>query len=61
MQGTGINVTEADARLQELERDGKTVMLLAINEKLVGIVAVADTVKEGAAKAVALLDRKSVV
>lgn len=42
----------ADAKLTELENDGKTAMLMTLNGELAGIVAVADTLKENAIEAV---------
>ena len=38
--------------LESLEQQGKTVMLVAIDEEMAGLVAVADTVKVGSAQAV---------
>jgi Cu+-exporting ATPase len=40
------------AQLEQMEQQGKTVMLVAIDGRLSGIVAVADTVKPGSAQAV---------
>ena len=42
-------------RLTQLERDGKTAMLVAIDGHLIGIIAVADTLKDHAADAVRAL------
>jgi len=42
----------AEGRLERFEEDGKTALLVAVDGRLVGIVAVADTIKEGAADAV---------
>src|SRR5690625_2489358 len=39
--------------MEKLEYDGKTAMLIAINHKLAGVVAVADTVKETSEEAIA--------
>lgn len=39
------SVVEIDKRLMELESQGKTVMILATKEEILGVVAVADTVK----------------
>jgi Cu+-exporting ATPase len=48
-----INVTESmEAQLTKLEEQGKTAMLLAVDGKLAGIVAVMDTPKETAAQGV---------
>lgn len=42
-------------QMEQLEREGKTAMLIAIDQTLAGIVAVADTVKETSREAVARL------
>ena len=43
--------------MEKLENEGKTVMILAVNRKVVGLIAVADTLKEHAAEAVAELHK----
>lgn len=48
------------ARIQELEQAGKTVMLLAVEHQLVGLVAVADTIKDSAKSAVAALQKRGI-
>ena len=40
---------------EELESNGKTVMLIAVNHQMAGMIAVADTVKENSARAINLL------
>jgi len=53
-----INLTLNDEQEQvmlDLENDGKTVMLVVIEGTVAGVVAVADTVKEDSAKAIAKL------
>lgn len=50
--------TKMDKKLTELERDGKTCILLSDTDKLLGIIAVADTLKESAVKAVDDLTNK---
>jgi Cu+-exporting ATPase len=52
--------TEFENQLRGLEQDGKTAMLLAVDERLAGIIAVADTIKDNAAQAVADLGREGV-
>lgn len=47
-------------QIERLENQGKTVMLLASNNKALGIVAVADTVKESAKKAVEKLQKMGI-
>ncbi|MGD9938178.1 MAG: heavy metal translocating P-type ATPase [Clostridia bacterium] len=48
-----VDVSAADADLARLSGDGKTAMLLAVNGRLAGLVAVADTVKPSSAAAIA--------
>jgi P-type Cu+ transporter len=51
---------ETEAVLQRLESDGKTAMLLGCNGLLIGIVAVADTLKPEAREAVAALRQEKI-
>ncbi len=51
---------ETEAVLQGLESDGKTAMLLGCNGLLIGIVAVADTLKPEAREAVAALRQEKI-
>jgi Cu+-exporting ATPase len=51
MSDLGINVTELRDRAEALRADGQTVMFVAIGPALVGIVGVADPVKESTAPA----------
>lgn len=46
---------ELEARLQSYERDGKTVVMLADNERVLGLFVVADTVKESSREAISEL------
>jgi Cu+-exporting ATPase len=50
----------AEARLVDLEGQGKTAMLVAADGALVGIVAVADTIKDNAGAAIAALRAEGV-
>ncbi|PJA47416.1 copper-translocating P-type ATPase [Candidatus Uhrbacteria bacterium CG_4_9_14_3_um_filter_36_7] len=47
----------AERKMKRLEEAGKTAMLLATDKEILGIIAVADTVKETSAKAVSELKR----
>jgi Cu+-exporting ATPase len=51
----GIALGDATATLEALEADGKTALLVAVDGQLAGIIAVADTIKAGAAEAVTAL------
>jgi len=55
-----IETAEAKERMLALENEGKTVMLLASETKLVGIVAVADTIKQSSTQAVRDLRRMGI-
>jgi Cu+-exporting ATPase len=52
MDEKGVENLSVENRIQELENDGKTVMLMSVDRKLVGLIAVADTLKEDAAEAI---------
>ncbi|MDH4581587.1 heavy metal translocating P-type ATPase [Pseudomonas sp. BN415] len=56
----GIATDSAEADLVSLEADGKTAMLVGIDDRLLGIIAVADTVKPEAAEAVTALKASGV-
>jgi len=47
-----INIGNNASRIEALENEGKTVMMLSIGNKLAGLVAVADTIKDSAKEAV---------
>lgn len=48
-----INIHDSiEEKIKKLEEDGKTVMLLAFDNKVAGVLAVSDTIKEGAVEAV---------
>jgi len=51
-----IDYTPALESLKRLEEEGKTAMLIAVDKKVSGIIAVADTLKEHSAKAIQALD-----
>jgi Cu+-exporting ATPase len=60
MAEVSAGLAEIDEKTVELEEDGKTVMFLAVDGKLAGIVAAADTVKEHAREAVEELKRMNI-
>jgi Cu+-exporting ATPase len=49
---------EVDSRLGQMEHQGKTATLVSIDGRLSGIIAMADTVKEGAKEAIDLLQHR---
>ncbi len=48
----GMDITPHSGKLEELEHEGKTAMLVALDNEIAGIIAVADTLKENSAEAV---------
>ncbi|MGV2938588.1 heavy metal translocating P-type ATPase [Mesobacillus sp. LC4] len=52
MSREGIEYSRYEDRLEKMETEGKTAMMIAIDNKVNGIVAVADTVKETAKTAI---------
>lgn len=55
MEKEGIDIKSINKRMDELENQGKTVMILAVNKNTQGLIAVADTIKESAKEGVANL------
>lgn len=55
LQEHAIAFGEAEQQLVKLEMQGKTAMLIACDEEVAGIVAVADTIKAGSEEAIARL------
>ncbi|HCU71174.1 MAG TPA: heavy metal translocating P-type ATPase [Candidatus Moranbacteria bacterium] len=51
----GLEIGKTDRKLKKLEEQGKTAMILATTKEIIGIVAVADTVKATSREAVAKL------
>lgn len=47
-------------QIEKLESQGKTVMLLSINKKLAGLIAVADTIKDSSKEGVEALKKKGI-
>ena len=56
----GVAAAQAEQTMQRLEVEGKTAMLVARDGALVGVIAVADTLKPEAQEAVAALQRENV-
>ncbi|MGI6093047.1 MAG: copper-translocating P-type ATPase [Veillonellaceae bacterium] len=57
MRDNNIDFNDMLADIEQLEQQGKTVMLMAVDNKMAGLLAVADTVKESSAEAVAELKK----
>jgi Cu+-exporting ATPase len=58
MQDMGLDVKLAKEKANTLRAEGKTAMFISVDGALVGIVAVADSIKEGAAQAIKELHRQ---
>ncbi len=60
MAANGVTVESARTTLEKLAREGKTLSLLAIDGKIVGIIAVADTVRPNAKEAIRKLQEMGI-
>jgi len=60
MEEKNVDYESALKKLEELETEGKTAMLIAVDKKLAGVIAVADTVKEHSAKAIETLNKHGI-
>ena len=56
-----IEYTELQSALQQMEGQGKTAMLVVIDGKAVGLLAVADTVKADTVRAIAVLQQQGLM
>ena len=52
-----INIENLENKIRILEEEGKTVMIVALNKKIIGMIAVADTLKEYSKEAVRQLHK----
>lgn len=52
MESNKIGTEDIEKTLKKLEVEGKTAMILALDGKVSGVIAVADTIKENSAKAI---------
>lgn len=57
---SGVEIESVEEQLRSLEEDGKTAMLIAIDDSLAGIVGVADTLKENSSEAVKRLQQMGI-
>ncbi|MEI8103784.1 MAG: heavy metal translocating P-type ATPase [Candidatus Moraniibacteriota bacterium] len=55
-----LSVSKVDRKMARLEEQGKTAMIVATQESIVGIIAVADTVKATSREAVAKLEKRGI-
>jgi len=57
MTKEGLDIGQIESNLEKLENDGKTVMILAYDNQISGLIAVSDTVKDTAHEAVSQLKK----
>ncbi len=57
MRENSINCQSIEEKMAKLEDDGKTAMILAIEKNIIGVIAVADTLKEYSKEAVEMLHK----
>lgn len=57
MEDNGIETESLEAEIQRLEHEGKTAVLAAYGGKIMGLIAIADTLKEFSKEAVATLKK----
>ena len=55
-----VSIEKHDNQIEKLETEGKTVMMIAVDKKLAGFIAVADTLKESAKEGVKALQKKGI-
>jgi Cu+-exporting ATPase len=55
MKKNKVSTKEAESKINSLEEEGKTVMILSEGKKVLGIIAVADTIKGTSKEAVSML------
>lgn len=56
----GLDFSEHEKQIKKLESQGKTVMILVVNQQIKGALAVADVVKKESEKAIALLQKNNI-
>jgi Cu+-exporting ATPase len=57
MEANNLDVCALEGKMSAFEEEGKTAMLLAVDNQLAGLIAVADTLKEHSAEAVKTLQQ----
>jgi P-type Cu+ transporter len=57
MEANNLDISAVEAKMKSLEEEGKTAMLLAVDNQLGGLIAVADTLKEDSVDAVKMLQQ----
>jgi len=60
MTGLGLDVSGIEDTVTRLEDEGKTAMILSVNGRAEGVIAVADTIKESSPKAIEMLKKMGI-
>jgi len=60
MERENVSITSYIPQIEKLESEGKTVMMLALDGKLAGLIAVADMIKETAREGVEALEKMGI-
>ncbi|MDP4012278.1 MAG: heavy metal translocating P-type ATPase [Candidatus Nanoarchaeia archaeon] len=55
-----ISITECQSKIEKLEKEAKTVVVMTSNNKVAGLIAIADTLKEDAGEAVSRLNKMGI-
>ncbi|MEK6914380.1 MAG: copper-translocating P-type ATPase [Nanoarchaeota archaeon] len=58
MEERGINFKELEDQITKFENEGKTTMIIAQNKNIIGVIAVADSLKEDSKEAIKILNYK---
>lgn len=56
MEESGVDYSMLDSEIQRLEEEAKTTMIIATNDTCLGVIAVADTLKEDSVQAITTLE-----
>ena len=57
MQQNALDLDQAQGHIQRLQNEGKTAMLVAVDDSIYGVIAVADTVKDNSIQAIQALQQ----
>ncbi len=60
MADIGLNISLHEDKIKKLENEGKTIMVLAVDKKIKGVLAVADILKTESVEAVKILRRNNI-
>lgn len=60
MEATGVDLSKIGSKVEQLRGEGQTVMFVAVDGKIAGVLGVADPIKDGTPEAIADLRREGV-